>query len=116
VLIGAARFDLEPPEEPELGFRAIQTINLHRPEFDWRARAAPLGCISAPDSLESGIGRLQVRLFGFLPIAIAHSTAATKAELQRYLAELACVPDAILCNPAIGWTVLHPSRLRARCA
>jgi hypothetical protein len=43
------------------------------------------------------------RLFGSLRLARAAGPQASKAELMRYLAELAWVPQAILHNTRLSW-------------
>ena len=85
-------------------FTAIQTISTRKCEFDWLARAGPLGMISARDALANGEGRLDVMALGFIPIArAAHTPALVRGELMRYLAELPWAPDAILHNTQLRW-------------
>ena len=94
-------------------FRAVQTIDLQHCEFTWRAAAGPFGCISVIDSFKDGQAKLEARLFGWLPIALANGGAAlAKGEIMRYLAELAFAPDAIVCNPLLAWTVINETTLR----
>jgi hypothetical protein len=94
-------------------FSARQTINLRRPEFEWRASIGPLGCISVVDVLKCEGADLEVRLFHALRIARMKGGAAlAKGEVMRYLAELAWAPDAILANPSLSWSVIDNQTLR----
>jgi hypothetical protein len=87
-----------------MAFTATQTISTRTCEFDWRAKAGPIGIISARDALENGEGRLDITAFGLIPIARAdHTPALVRGELLRYLAELAWAPAAILLNTALRW-------------
>lgn len=93
-------------------FSAIQTISSHECAFDWQARFGPFGLVSVRDALENGQGCLDVRALGFIPIMRANrTTALTRGELMRYLAEIAWAPDAILHNTALRWWVDAPDRL-----
>ncbi|RST81024.1 hypothetical protein EJC49_24235 [Aquibium carbonis] len=87
-----------------MSFSATQTISTQACEFDWRARAGPLGLISANDALKDDGARFDIFALGIIPIARAERSAALiRGELMRYLAELAWAPDAILLNPALRW-------------
>jgi len=93
-------------------FTATQSISTHRCEFDWLARAGPLGMISARDALADGKGRLDVTALGFIPIARAErSPALVRGELMRYLAELPWAPDAIFHNTELRWRTDGPDTL-----
>ena len=98
--------------ESWMSFTATQTISTRECEFDWRARAGPLGMVSARDALKNGEGLFDIMALGFIPIARAeHSSALMRGELMRYLAELAWAPDAILFNTALRWREDGPDRL-----
>lgn len=93
-------------------FTATQAISVRQCEFDWLARAGPLGMISARDALAAGEGRLDVTALGFIPIGRApHTPALVRGELMRYLAELPWAPDAILHNTALRWRKDGPDAL-----
>jgi len=95
-----------------MAFRAEQTISNFDCAFDWRARMGPAGLIGVRDALAAGGGRLDVRAFGFIPIARARpSPELTRGELMRYLAELAWAPDAILLNTHLRWREAGPDSL-----
>lgn len=98
--------------ESWMTFTATQTISTRACEFDWRARAGPLGMVSARDALKNGEGVFDIMALGLIPIARAeHSSALMRGELMRYLAELAWAPDAILFNTALRWRDDGPNRL-----
>ncbi len=85
-------------------FTARQTISTQACAFDWRARMAPFGAISVRDAFADGEGQLSVKVLGAIPLARAKSSnALRRAELMRYLAELAWAPDAIFHNRALRW-------------
>jgi hypothetical protein len=101
------------PAAREMRFRATQTIDLQRLEFDWQASTGPFGCISVRDALRDGQAHLEVHLFRGLRFAsIRGSDALSKGEIMRYLAELAWAPDAILLNPWLTWTIIDGRTLR----
>ncbi len=95
-----------------MSFSANQTISVHDCAFSWQARFGPFGVISVRDALENGQGSLDVRALGFIPIMrTQRTTALTRGELMRYLAEIALAPDAILRNTALRWRVDSPDTL-----
>jgi hypothetical protein len=103
----------DPPGARERRFNAVQTISLRRLAFEWRASVGPFGCVSVLDALKDGQASLAVKAFAFLRIAGVRGGAdLMKGEIMRYLAELAWAPDAILCNPALAWTVVDERTLR----
>ena len=101
------------PTDHFMRFSARQVIGLRQPEFSWRARTGPLGCISVLDAMQNGEARLEVRLLDLLRLAKVRSgDEAAKGEAMRYLAELAWAPDAILLNPSLSWHVVGERTLR----
>ena len=93
-------------------FTASQTLSTQSCEFDWRARAGPLGLISGRDALLKGEGRFDIMALGVIPLArAAHTAALVRGELIRYLAEIAWAPQAILHNPALRWEVIDSDTL-----
>jgi hypothetical protein len=89
------------PAGREMQFRAVETIDLRRSKFEWRASTGPFCCISVIDALKDGNADLEVWAFRRLRIAgVRGGAAAAKGEIMRYLAELAWAPDAILYNPS----------------
>ncbi len=97
-------------------FSARQTLAVTSCAFDWHARFWPLGYLSVTDALLAGRGQLDVTALGVIPLVrSAPSVALTKGEMQRYLAELPFVPDAILHNRALGWRVMGPNQIAVSC-
>ncbi len=95
-----------------MAFTAAQTISTHASEFDWLAKFAPFGLISARDALKNGVGRLDIMALGVIPINRAnHTPALVRGELMRYLAELAWAPHAILRNTTLRWREDGPETL-----
>lgn len=89
-----------------LSFTATQSIAMRSCAFDWLAHLGPFGVISARDALKVGVGSLDVKALGFVPLARAkHTPALVRGELMRYLAELAWAPDAILHNTELRWRI-----------
>ena len=87
-----------------MDFTAAQTISTRACEFEWRARAGPLGVISVRDALTGHEGRFDITALGVISVASAeHSAALMRGELMRYLAELAWAPQAILLDKALRW-------------
>jgi hypothetical protein len=86
-----------------INFKAKQTIALTSCAFVWRARVGPAGLVLVQDALKDGIGSLDVRMLGIVPIAYAgRTTALTRGQLMRYMAELAWA-NAILFNTQLRW-------------
>ncbi len=101
------------PAAREMRYHAVQTIDLRRPEFEWRASTGLFGCISVLDALKDGEAHLEARAFRLLPIAtVRGEAAAAKGEIMRYLAELAWAPDAILLNASLALTIIDHRTLR----
>ena len=93
----------DQPATRERRFRAVQTISLRHPEFEWRASTGPFGCISVLDAMRDGEADLEVRAFGLLRIAgVRGGAVAAKGEIMRYLANSPGHPtrsSAIPCLP-----------------
>ena len=88
-----------------LPFRAEQDMAVDRVEFAWRAnvRAARLVSVRVRDWYRSGVGGLDVRLWGVVPVVRASGEQFARGEAMRYLAELAWAPQAMVTNPALEW-------------
>lgn len=86
-----------------LPFRAEQEMAVDRVEFAWRAnfRAAPLVSMRVRDWYRSGVGGLDVRLWGVVPVVRTSGEQFARGEAMRYLAELAWAPHAMVANPAL---------------
>jgi hypothetical protein len=94
-----------------LPFRAEQEIAVDRVEFAWRAnfRAAPLVSMRVRDWCRSGVGGLDVRLWGVVPVVRASGEQFARGEAMRYLAELVWAPHAMVANPALEWRQVDES-------
>lgn len=98
----------KPGASPQY-FTARQRIGTSNSGFVWRAKIGPFGMTRVVDSLVSGRGFLEARLFGVVRVAKIDGTAAlTQGEALRYLAELPLNPDGILFDHALEWTVCDP--------
>lgn len=95
------------PEAPWGAMPAVQHMGLGTAAFVWNARApGPLvPGFTVIDAFVDGRGLLKANLLGSIPVAHAVGPVYDRAEAMRYLAELPWVPDAILGNPDLIWTV-----------
>jgi hypothetical protein len=101
------------PTSRWMWFRAMQTIDLCGPNFEWHASTGPFGMIRVVDALRDGEAELDVRALRYLRIGgVRGGRDAAKGEIMRYLAELAWSPDAILHNHALSWSVGDEQTLR----
>jgi len=85
------------PGRPWMPFTATQLLSAMDVRFSWRARFRMMGWLPlrVEDRFEDGTGRLDARLFGFLPMIHKRGPAIDRGEAQRYLAELAWCPPAL---------------------
>lgn len=93
------------PGAPWRPFTAEQIMSVREVGFVWCARVgvAPLVTARVADAYVRGQGFLEVRLLGSLRVAHVEGPEMDRAELMRYLAELAWVPEALLGNPELHW-------------
>lgn len=86
-------------------FTAEQWFATREVAFCWHARVkmAPLVTAVVEDAFEAGHGRLDVKMWGKLPIAHEEGPAIDRGEVQRYLAELVWNPAAFLANDALRY-------------
>ncbi|MCB9763784.1 MAG: hypothetical protein H6739_28705 [Alphaproteobacteria bacterium] len=84
-------------------FTAEQWMATDAVSFCWHARIkmAPLLTAVVEDACEDGHGRLDVKLWGALPLSHEEGPRFDQGEAQRYLAELTWNPVALLRNPAL---------------
>lgn len=89
------------PDKPWVPFEAEQIIRASTPQFRWtaRVRMAPLFTVRVVDAYEAGRGLLDVRLWGWVPLARESGPEIDAGELIRYLAELPWCPFAYAGNP-----------------
>ncbi len=93
------------PDKAWSALTAEHTVSTIVPGFVWQARVemAPFVTAVVVDSYVDGAGRLEARLFGSIAVAFAKGPEIDRAELMRYLGELAFAPEAILYNRALNW-------------
>lgn len=89
---------------PPMAIEADQWLATRRADLLWVARGSMFGLpVSVIDSVVDGVGLLEARLGGVLPVAKGIGADFDKGELQRYLSELPVHPDAILNNTQLRW-------------
>jgi hypothetical protein len=96
--------------------RATQHVALASPGFVWDAvrRLGPLPLLRVVDAYDGATGGLlEARALGSVPVASKAGGDIALGEALRYLAELPWAPDAILCNPHIGWRMIDASHAEA---
>lgn len=95
------------PGAPARRFSAVQSLEVERVAFSWRARfplAGPLA-LHVVDSYADGAGELTVRLLD-VPLQRERGPETTAGEALRYLAELPFVPPARERNRELEWREL----------
>ena len=95
------------PRGAPIDFRAHQTVRVDAPGFVWRAVTSFPSPMVIADYFANGVGGLEVRMAGAIPIAHTVANAGiNRGELLRYLAEIPLNPDAILANRSLEWSVI----------
>ncbi|HET9315520.1 MAG TPA: DUF6544 family protein [Vicinamibacteria bacterium] len=99
-------------------FRATQTFTTRPPGFVWDARIRLLAGVPilVRDSFHEGAGSMRATLLGFRLADTAGTPAIATAALQRYLAEAALLPTALLPSAGVSWTPIDASSARASLA
>jgi hypothetical protein len=94
------------PDGKWLPFTAEQWCAAIEVAFCWHARVkmAPLVTAVVEDAFENGEGRLDAKVWGVIPVAHGRGVEVDRGEVQRYLAELAWNPMALLHNPKLSFT------------
>jgi hypothetical protein len=92
-------------DQPFFRLDASQLSGTRQPGFVWQAAGAiamivPLRIV---DFYVDGLGELEVRIAGSVPVATSSGPETAKGEAMRYLAELPWNPDAILNAPSLRW-------------
>ena len=92
---------------------ARQTISTGVSQFVWQAEQyrGPFLMFRVIDGFIADEGRLNVRLFGSIPVADFSGPDADRGEAMRYLAELIWAPDAMLGNPDLKWQEISDSQI-----
>ncbi|HET7456180.1 MAG TPA: DUF6544 family protein [Gemmatimonadaceae bacterium] len=98
-------------------FTSVEHFAVDPPGFVWdaRIRMAPLVTVNVRDSYVRGDGAMLARVAGLVSVADQHGTLEmAEASLQRYVAESAWVPTALL--PGAGcveWSPIDDTTARA---
>ena len=97
-------------------FTALQDFVPAAPGMVWDARiaVAPGVAVRVRDGLVAGVGSMRAAILGLITVADARPSAElTAAALQRYLAELAWLPTALLPGQGVVWTPIDDTRALA---
>lgn len=87
-------------------FSATEVFGLNPPEFVWRVRMrmGPLVTAHGKDEYLDGIGGIDVRLWGLIPLVHTEpDPRLDEGALLRYLAEAAWFPVALLPSDRLQW-------------
>lgn len=106
---------LEPAQSTWYPARAEQYYTIYPPSFVWQAdvRTFPLVHVMARDVFAQGRGRMQVAIWGLLPLAdVQGSRQVDQAALQRFLGEMVWYPSAAL-SPLVRWEQIDSLQARA---
>lgn len=103
------------PDQPWLPFQADQSFIGPGVDYRWRARVrmAPLLVARVVDAFENGLGALDARVLGIVPVARARGPATDLAEALRGLAELPWRPFAFGRGTGLTFEALPDDQLRA---
>jgi hypothetical protein len=119
-LVRAARVEQEGTFAQRAGawdrFTATEHLAVRPPGFVWDAtiRMAPLLGVRVRDSYMDGVGTVDARVMGAVPVARQHGTReVAEAALQRYLVEAVWAPTALLPSAGVGWTAIDDTSARA---
>lgn len=97
-------------------FRATQHYSTDPVGFIWdaRLRLAPLVNVNVRDAYQGGAASMRASLLGMMPIVAAHGASELNASaLQRYLAEAAWFPTALLPAHGLTWQPIDNMTARA---
>jgi len=94
-------------------FTAVQDFVPGAPGMLWDARMAmaPGVDVRVRDGLVDGVGSMRAAVLGLVTVANANPSAdLTIGSMQRYLAELAWLPTALLPGQGVAWTPVDATR------
>lgn len=109
-------FRLGGDESPWYPLVATQYVSTAPPGFVWDATIALFRVVPVRvlDVYNRGVGRLEARVFSVIPVASAGpDPEMNEAELERYLAEAAWYPTALLPAAGVEWTAIDEDTARA---
>ena len=97
-------------------FRSVQHFTGRAPGFVWDAeiRMAPFVDVTVRDELVGGVAAMRARMDALAPVVDVSGTPdIAAAALQRWLAEAAWFPTALLPSPFLRWSAIDDSTARA---
>lgn len=102
------------PDKPWSPFFAKQLISSDKVEFEWHAKVnlKPFLWAKVLDAYRNQHGKLNAKLWGFIPLAKASGPDVDRSEAQRYLAELPWCPSAMLTNPKLNFKNISANVVR----
>ena len=109
-------FRADTASREEWTFEAVQHFDSRPAGFVWdaRMRMAPGMDVFVRDALVNGEGTMVGRVAGIFPVTESHGRGEiAAAALQRWLAETAWFPSALLPNQSVTWTAIDDSTARA---
>lgn len=109
-------FRADTARTDEWTFEAVQNFDTRPAGYVWdaRMRVAPGVDVFVRDALVAGEGTMIGRVAGIYPVSESHGRGAIAvSSLQRWLAETAWFPTALLPNQNVTWTAIDDSTARA---
>lgn len=109
-------FLIKPESNGWTSFTAMQTIGVNPAVFVWDARMpmAPGIDIRVRDAFADGRGFMKASVLALFPlVAVEGTPGIASGALQRYLAEAAWYPTALLPSQGVVWTAIDASSARA---
>jgi len=109
-------FLIRPEANGWTSFTAMQTAGVSPAFFVWDARMpmAPGIYIRVRDAFAGGQGFMKASILALIPLVAAEGTPGLAAgALQRYLAEAAWYPTALLLSQGVVWTAIDGTSARA---
>lgn len=92
-------------DQPFFQLDASQLSGTTTPSFVWQPSGTMSGIVPLQivDAYVAGVGELEVRIAGSIPVASAGGPETAKGEAMRFLAELPWNPDAVLNADGLTW-------------
>lgn len=95
---------MSPEKERWSSAASEQLFNADDPAFTWQVKMkmGPFNIIKGKDVFEYGNGKMNIRLFGLIPVVNEAGPKIDEGSIQRFLGEIAWFPQAAL-KPYIRW-------------
>lgn len=93
---------LSPEKERWSSASSEQVFDADDPAFIWQVKMGPFSIIKGKDVFENGKGKMNIRLFGLIPVVNEAGPKIDEGSIQRFLGEIAWFPQAAL-KPYISW-------------